>query len=375
MSEVKNKKVLVLLSGGVDSAVAAALLAKKGYSVTGVFMIFSSASQSLAEKENKCCSLEAQESARRVASCLKIPFYTMNLAREFREKVIRYFLQEYKNGRTPNPCVACNREIKFGVMLTRALALGFDYVGSGHYVKSEKRKVKSVKQGAGSARRKAQSVKLFQAKDQKKDQSYFLYTLTQEKLKHLLFPLGDCLKSEAREMAKEFNLPVADRKESQDLCFVGKEKTADFLKKHLAVKIGKIVEIASGKVVGEHQGLPFYTIGQRKNIGIGGIGPFYVTAFDFAENILWVSQDKNDPALFGKKLKVKNPSWIAGSAPKFPLQCRVKIRSMYKPALAVARTQNSILLVDFQKPQKAITPGQAAVFYRGREMLGGGTIC
>ncbi|MDP2918104.1 MAG: tRNA 2-thiouridine(34) synthase MnmA, partial [bacterium] len=252
MSEVKNKKVLVLLSGGVDSAVAASLLAKKGYSVTGVFMIFGAGSKSLAAKENKCCSLEAQESARRVASCLKIPFYTMNLAREFREKVIRYFLQEYKNGRTPNPCVVCNREIKFGAMLARATALGFDYVASGHYIKNEKLKMKNEKM-----------FKLFKAKDKIKDQSYFLYTLTQEKLKHLLFPLGDCLKSEARKMAKEFGLPVADRKESQDLCFVGKEKAADFLKKNLAMKMGKIVEIASKKAVGEHFGLPFYTIGQR----------------------------------------------------------------------------------------------------------------
>jgi len=369
MPKLKKEKVLVLLSGGVDSAVAAYLLQKQGYSVTGIFMIFGSVSQALSEEENKCCSLEAQELARRVAACLKIPFYTVNLALEFQKKIINSFLNECKNGRTPNPCVQCNQEIKFGLMLEKALALGFDYAASGHYVRkfkvqSAKCKVKGVKH-----------FKLFKARDAKKDQSYFLYTLTQEKLKHLLFPLGDYTKKETRKMAEEFNLPVARRRESQDLCFISGQKIGDFLNQHLKTKKGKIVEIASGKVLGQHFGLPFYTIGQRKNIGIGGIGPFYVIKLDFKKNILFVTRDENDPALFGRKLKVEKVNWVAGRPPKLPIECLVKIRSMHTPAMAVARMKKNILFVDFQTPQKAITPGQAAVFYRGREILGGGTIC
>ncbi|TSC52390.1 MAG: tRNA (5-methyl aminomethyl-2-thiouridylate)-methyltransferase, partial [Parcubacteria group bacterium LiPW_72] len=208
-----------------------------------------------------------------------------------------------------------------------------------------------------------------------KDQSYFLYTLTQKKLAHLLFPIGDYTKKEVRAMAREMGLPVHDRKESQDICFLAGEKIQDFLKKKIQTRPGKIMDIETQKVLGEHQGLPFYTLGQRQGIGIGGTGPYYVVKLDFEKNILWVTQETNDPKLQGKMLKVGKVNWIADRSPKFPFQCRVKIRYSHLPAeAAIKKVKNNHLLVILKKPQRAITPGQSAVFYSGQELLGGGII-
>jgi len=376
MREKNPKKVAVLMSGGVDSSVSAAMLKKQGYAVTGFFMILN--------KTQK--AKEAQDSAKKVAQLLGIPFCAIDLSSLFHRKIIDYLVREYKSGRTPNPCVVCNQEIKFGVMLDRALSLGFDYVASGHYVRRESgirnpacalRASAFVKTSAdrSAGRQESGRYKLFKARDKKKDQSYFLYTLTQDKLKHLLFPLGNLTKQEVRVMAKKMGLPVYDRKESQDICFLAGEKIQDFLKKKIQTRPGKIMDIETQKVLGEHQGLPFYTLGQRKGIGIGGTGPYYAVKLDFGKNILWVTSKTNDPKLQGKMLKLGKVNWIAGRSPKFPFQCRVKIRYSHLPAEAtIEKVKNDHLSVIMEKSQRAITPGQSAVFYSGQELLGGGII-
>ena len=352
-----NKKAIVLMSGGIDSSVAAALLQKQGYNLTGIFIIFGNQNDRVS-KENKCCSIEAQDSARRVACKLNIPFYTINLAKEFKARVIDYFISLYRKGRTPNPCVQCNKFIKFGLMLDKALSLDFDYVASGHYIKKSKA-----------------PYKLFQAKDKVKDQSYFLYTLTQKKLKHLLFPVGGYRKSEIRDLAKKFDLPVLERKESQGVCFVGDQHVVDFLKKKIKVKPGEIVDINTKEAVGKHDGLPFYTIGQRQGIGVGGTGPYYVTGLDFKKNRLWVTDKAEDPYLFEKKFLVKDPSWVVSKKPKLPLSCQVKIRYGHPSQNAVLKVSNKKMIkVEFEKAQRAITSGQAAVFYKKQQLLGGGII-
>ncbi len=358
-----HKKAIVLMSGGIDSSVAAVLLQKQGFDLTGIFIIFGNQNDRIS-KENKCCSIEAQDSARRVAGKLNIPFYTINLAKEFKARVIDYFISEYKKGRTPNPCVMCNKFMKFGLMLDKALSLGFDYVSTGHYLISAKCKVQSAK-----------LFKLFQAKDRVKDQSYFLYTLTQKKLKHLLFPVGDYVKDEIRDLAKKFDLPVLERKESQGVCFVGDESVVDFLKKKIKVEPGEIVDINTKKAVGEHSGLSFYTIGQRQGIGVGGIGPYYVVSLDFKRNKLWVTNKAGDPLLFGKGFIVRDLSWVAGKKPKLPFPCRVRIRYGHPSQKAELKASNKARIrVEFCKAQRAITPGQAAVFYNKKELLGGGII-
>jgi len=374
---IKNhKKVIILMSGGIDSSVAAALLQKQGFNLTGVFIIFGN-QNTVVSKENKCCSIEAQDSARRVAGKLNIPFYTINLAKEFKARVVDYFISEYKKGRTPNPCVMCNKFVKLGLMLDKALDLGFDYVSTGHYIKKSKVKARlSLRAEPSRARRSAAiSFKLFQAKDEAKDQSYFLYTLIQEKLKRLLFPIGDYLKDEIRDLAKKFDLPVLERKESQGVCFVGDQNVVDFLKKKIKIKPGEIVDVNTKKVVGEHSGLPFYTIGQRQGISVGGIGPYYVTQLDFKKNRLWVTNEPDDPLLFRKEFIVRDLNWVAGRGPKLPFPCRVKIRYGHPSQRAVLKVSNKARVrVEFEEAQRAITPGQAAVFYKKKELLGGGII-
>ena len=343
------------MSGGVDSSVTAALLQKQGYNVTGFFMILN--------KSEK--AKEAQSSAQKIAQFLNIPFYALDLSSLFQKKIIDYLVAGYKSGRTPNPCIVCNKEIKFGAMLEKALSFDFDYVATGHYVKLK----------AKSEKRKVDHSQLFKAYDTKKDQSYFLYTLTQEKLKHLLFPIGDYTKQEVRLIAKKVGLSVYNRKESQDICFLGGEKMIDFLKKKIKSRAGKIMDINTKKELGCHQGLPFYTLGQRQGIGVGGTGPYYVVWIDSKRNILWVSKDHNDPKIIGKELIVKNVNWVAGKEPKLPLKCKVKIRYNKKLADAmIKKVEQGIYKIFFVKSQRAITRGQSAVFYSDEELLGGGII-
>ncbi len=343
---------MVAMSGGVDSSVAVALLKKKGFDVVGVFMRFWSEPASGAGcAMNKCCSFEAYNDARRVAQKLEIPIYTLNMKVPFKKLVVDYFLKEYQAGRTPNPCVECNRFIKFGELLRKAKAMGAEYVATGHYAR--------VNGG-----------KLLKGKDPEKDQSYFLYTLTQDKLKQVLFPVGDYNKPWVRAMAKKFGLLVHAKKDSQEVCFVG-ASLKNFLKKYLKVKSGKILELESGKNLGEHDGLPFYTIGQRRGLALSG-GPWYVVKMDAKKNILYIS--RNEKKLLSKEFTAEKVNWVSGSAPKLPLRVKAKIRYKHKEAPCVIKKIKNNFKIIFDKPQRAVTAGQSAVFYRGDEVLGGGVI-
>ena len=343
------------MSGGVDSSVAAFLLKKKGYNAVGVYI----KGWSLTD-----CAEEDARDARRVAAKLRIPFYVFNFENEFKKAVVDYMVSGYAKGETPNPDVMCNREIKFGLFLKKALALGADYIATGHYV----RKVGD---------------KLVQAKDGNKDQSYFLWTLTQEQLKHCLFPIGEYIKPKIRALAKKYKLPTAEKPDSQGVCFVGEINVAEFLKSKLGKNPGPILTL-SGEKVGVHDGLSFYTIGQRKGIGlIGGGVPYYVVSKNAGKNTLIVAEAE-DPVLFSNKLSVKNVNWIPGEAPKLPLQCLARIRyrqPLQKATLMKCETRNMKngsgfrLQVLFDVPQRAVTPGQSAVFYKKDSMiLGGGII-
>ncbi|MBI2450527.1 MAG: tRNA 2-thiouridine(34) synthase MnmA [Candidatus Nealsonbacteria bacterium] len=344
---IKNKekiKVIVAMSGGVDSSVAAALLNRAGFNVVGVFMKF------WVNPQNRCCSPEAQERARRVAAKLKIPFYVFNFEKEFKKRIVDYFLREYKAGRTPNPCIVCNKEIKFGLLLEKALSLGVDRIATGHYARIV---------------RHSMSNKLLMAKDKKKDQSYFLWQLNQKQLSRVLFPLANYTKPEVRKMAEKFDLPNYATPDSQEICFVP-NTVNDFLAKHIKQKKGEIVNV-NGRVLGEHNGLEFYTIGQRRGIGLSG-GPYWVADKDLDKNVLIVTKKEKD--LLKKKLTFKNANWISGVETRFPIKVKAKIR--YRSNLvSAALSKNKVI---FDKPQRAITPGQSAVFYSGRELLGGGTI-
>lgn len=347
------------MSGGVDSSVTAALLKKQGFNVVGVFM------KNWSEDfgDYGCTWAEDSEDARKVAQTLGIPFYVWNFEKEYREKVVEYFLKEYQNNRTPNPDVMCNSEIKFKVFLDKAIKLGADYVATGHYARIEKN-------GKGEAGR---AYKLLKGVDPAKDQSYFLYTLKQDQLAKAMFPLGEYKKSEIREMARKFKLSTAEKKDSQGICFIGKINVTEFLRAHVKARPGDVV-LANGKVVGQHTGLPFYTIGQREGIGIGGQGPFYVVDKDVKNNKLIVTNDKEDKLLWKKEFIVIDVSWT-GKAPTLPTELGVTIRYHHPDYPAkVEQLENGDLKVVFTEPQRAITVGQAAVFYDGDELVGGGII-
>ncbi|MFH1036546.1 MAG: tRNA 2-thiouridine(34) synthase MnmA [Patescibacteria group bacterium] len=349
MKKTGEKKIVVAMSGGVDSSVSAALLKKEGFDVTGVFM-----------KLNEFSS-DAEKRARRIASILKIPFHVLDLRREFNQKVIRCFLDDYRQGITPNPCVVCNEQIKFGLLLEKASRLKADYIGTGHYAR--KQEIKNSKQGT--------AYKLLAGKDENKDQSYFLWKLDQERLKHVVFPVGNLKKSEVRKLAKKLKLPVYETPESQEICFIPGE-IGDFLAKHLAYKKGDIVD-THGKYLGKHDGLYFYTIGQRKGIKVSN-GPFYVVGKDLKKN--WLIVSKNEKDLQKKDARVKDINWILDKVPELPMKVEVKIRYRSKPASAAIskNLKTAIYNLKFTRPQRAITPGQSAVFYKGDELLGGGVI-
>jgi tRNA-uridine 2-sulfurtransferase len=354
---LEQKHAVVGLSGGVDSAVSAALLLKQGYSVTGVYM------KNWSEDfgDFGCTWASDSEDARKVAQTLGVPFYIWDFEKEYRKKVVSYFLREYKKGRTPNPDVICNSEIKFKLFLDRALKLGADFVATGHYARIEKKK-----------KRVGEEYRLLKGIDPSKDQSYFLYTLKQRQLSRTLFPLGEYKKSEVRKMARKFKLPNADKKDSQGICFIGKINVSDFLKAHIKAKKGDILTV-SGSVLGRHEGLPFYTIGQR-GMGLGGDGPYYVAYKNFKLNALIVTNKKDDPRLWRKKFTLSDLSWT-GNEPKMPFKARVAIRYHHpeQPAL-IQKMNDAKLSVTFQVPQRAITEGQSAVIYKNDVLLGGGVI-
>ncbi len=337
-----RQRVVVAMSGGLDSSTVAKMLIEKGYECIGVFMRLGI--------EGSCCD---EGVARRVCQKLGIKFYPVNIAGKFKKEIKDYFLNAYQKGTTPNPCVKCNKFIKFGELFKIAKKLEADYLATGHYIKLKK---------------EASQYKILRPRDRTKDQTYFLYNLTQNNLKHILFPLGDSIKEKIREQAKKESLPHM-QKESQDVCFLDGDHN-NYLKLNLKLKKGPIKTI-DGKTVGEHQGLPLYTIGQRKGIEIGGIGPFYALKADYKTNTLYVTNDSKDPKLFKSILKAKEVNWISGKAPYFPFKCNAMIRYGHKEQPCII---NNKLEVKFKEPQRAITPGQSVVFYKNNELLGGGTI-
>ncbi|MFH0955870.1 MAG: tRNA 2-thiouridine(34) synthase MnmA [Candidatus Falkowbacteria bacterium] len=363
----RKKLIAVAMSGGVDSSVAAKILKDQGHKVVGIFLHFwhDAAGSENDRTENKCCSAEALLDARRVADKIGLPLYTLNFAKIFKKQVADNFLDEYKIGKTPNPCVRCNKSVKLGFLIKQAKKLGFDYVASGHYARLEKT---------------GKKFNLFAAKDKNKDQSYFLYTFNQNELAHLFFPLGGYTKTQVRGLAKKFKLPVAEKSESQEICFIPGKSHNEFLKRHLKLKPGliKITPLIKGDrgIVGQHQGLPLYTIGQRKGIAIGGTGPYYAAKMDYKKNILYVVNECNDKILFKDKLIAKNVNWLVGAPPKMPLKCQAVIRYRHKPVKCViTKINKNKYQVKFGQAQRAITPGQSVVFYRKNQVLGGGIIC
>jgi tRNA-specific 2-thiouridylase len=345
------------MSGGVDSSVAAALLKEQGYDVIG--MMLRLWSEPGKEESNRCCTPDSMAQARRVAAKLDIPFYVVDAKDVFRQTVVQYFLDGYARGETPNPCLVCNRQIRWTFLLEHALALGADFMATGHYVR--------IQQDEGGI------VKLLRAVDRSKDQSYVLYVLTQEKLARALFPIGDYPKPEIRVIAEKYGLPTATRKDSQDLCFLAGDDYRNFLQRNAAemLKPGEILT-RDGQSVGEHTGLANYTIGQRKGLGIASAVPLYVLGKDARTNALIVGRREE---LGARELMAREVNWLVGEAPKEPFRAEVKIRYTAREAEAlVTPLGQDQAQVRFDAPQRDITAGQAAVFFQGEVLIGGGMI-
>lgn len=418
----KNRiKIFVAMSGGVDSSVAAALLKKSGFDVCGVHI------KMWQDPTLPCSARDDRLDAMRVAAKLGIPYETWDFTEEYKKAVVDYMILEYALGRTPNPDIMCNRNIKFGIFLKKALERGADFIATGHYVRREpglsvlddKFSNKIVKDF------KIENCKLKISKDTGKDQSYFLWTLTQRELKHCLFPIGNYTKVEVRKMAQKFGLPTAYKPDSQGVCFIGEFKMRDFLERFIPKKRGRIVT-ASGKIVGEHMGLAFYTIGQRAGLGIGakpslqissqsewgasrlkreimfrakmaGGIPYYVAEKDFKTNTLVVAEGPYDKNLYKKELRAIALNWIAGRVPKLPLKCKARIRYRQQlqfceivrasqkkrtgadksggwPHEQALLNTSEVVSIRFAEPQRAVAPGQSVVFYQDDELIGGGII-
>ena len=347
----KREKIIVAISGGVDSAVALLTLKDKGYEVIGLFL-------RLEEKQSL-----SETSARKICQKLKVKFYSINAYQKFNKNVIQYFCSAYSKGITPNPCVECNKTIKFGELLKYIKILGANYLATGHYTRLQREITNSKLQ--------ITKYKLFQAKDKSKDQSYFLYNLTQAQLSKIIFPLAAYTKNEIKKIAEKNKLPC-DKNESQDICFLEGDHN-NFLKKNIKLKTGPIKDLA-GKKLGQHLGLPLYTIGQRKGIELGGTGPYYVVKTDYKTNTLYVTNEANYKELFSNQLNCKNINWIGDKTPKMPFNCSAKIRYGHKANKCTINQTKDRISVKFEKAQRAITPGQSVVFYKKNELLGGGII-
>lgn len=363
------KKVLVAMSGGVDSSVAAALLKEKGYDVVGVTLgLWDKGSGERGEERGarSCCSISAVDDAKRVAAILGIPHYTLNFRKVFKDCVIKDFISEYRRGRTPNPCIRCNEHIKFRALLKKADELGADFIATGHYARiNEKLKMKNEK--------RCKVFSLLKGRDKTKDQSYVLYMLDQRTLSRVLFPLGNLTKKEVRKLAKKFRLPVADKEESQEICFVPNDDYKTFLKAILKnrIKPGPIVDLR-GKVIGKHHGIEFYTIGQRRGLGISNPAPLYVVSIDPKKNAIVVGEKKD---VMGRSLIAAGARFVSGKAPSGKLEVKAKIRYNAPQAGATLNVYGrNKVKVEFRKPQHAITPGQSVVFYDGDAVVGGGVI-
>ncbi len=349
-------RVVVGMSGGVDSSVAAYLMKQQGHEVLGVFM------NNWEEKDDRgvCTSQKDWDDVRRVCDVIDIPYYSVNFAREYKERVFAHFLEEYQKCRTPNPDVLCNREIKFNVFLNFAETLGAEKLVTGHFA---------------NLGRQGDKVTLLRAKDENKDQTYFLYMLGQRALSRACFPVGGLLKSEVREIARKQGLPTSEKKDSTGVCFIGERDFRAFLKTYLPAQGGDMVD-ESGKVVGHHEGLMYYTLGQRRGLGIGGGGNgqrWFVIEKDVKHNRLIVSQGEDD-RLYTPRAEASEATWISGEAPGAEIECMVRLR--HRQPLQKCRIQISgeKVHMEFDRPQRAVTPGQSAVFYQGDVCLGGAIV-
>ncbi|MDA8362640.1 MAG: tRNA 2-thiouridine(34) synthase MnmA [Gammaproteobacteria bacterium] len=349
-------RVIVGLSGGVDSAVAALLLKREGYDVAGLFM----KNWEEDDRDGHCTAAEDLQEVRRVCDTLHIPLHTVNFATEYWDQVFSTFLAELRAGRTPNPDVLCNKEIKFKAFLEHAAALGAHHIATGHYARIV---------GAGGACR------LMKAHDREKDQTYFLHALGQYELARALFPLGGLTKTEVRTIARQARLPNHARRDSTGICFIGERNFRQFIARYLTAQPGTITTL-DGAVKGRHDGLMFYTIGQRHGLGVGGPGEaWYVVGKNIDRNVLYIGQGVDHPALYAEGLKTESVHWISGEPPSLPLACRAKTRYRQPDQDCVLhRLPDGGVRVDFAIPQRAITPGQSAVFYRDEVCLGGGII-
>lgn len=353
-------RIVVGLSGGVDSSVAALLLVEQGYDVHGLFM----KNWEDAVDTGYCAAAEDLEDARAVCETLHIPLHQVNFTAEYQQRVFRYFLDEYRAGRTPNPDVLCNTEIKFKAFLEHARRLGADYIATGHYVRCVERDGRWH---------------LLKGGDPGKDQSYFLHGLNQAQLAGALFPVGGLLKAQVRERAAAAGLLTHAKKDSTGICFIGERRFREFLSRYLPAQPGPI-QTPNGATVGAHAGLMFHTIGQRQGLGIGGRKagsgePWYVAGKDLARNTLMVVQGHDHPALFQRRLRASPLHWIADEPPALPLTCAAKIRYRQSDQPCVVESSDEQgAEVGFTEPQRAIAPGQSVVFYHGDECLGGGII-
>ncbi|MDR0840520.1 MAG: tRNA 2-thiouridine(34) synthase MnmA [Christensenellaceae bacterium] len=358
MIENTNGKIVLGMSGGVDSSVAALLLKRQGYDVIGVFM----KNWEEEDEEGVCTSTADYEDVRRVANAVGIPYYTVNFAKEYRERVFSYFLAEYKAGRTPNPDVLCNCEIKFRAFLDFAMGLSAAALATGHYARLG---------------REGERVKLLRALDAGKDQTYFLAGLTQAQLSQAMFPIGALQKHELRRIAAEAGLATANKKDSTGICFIGERNFKQFLMRYLPAQPGDMVDL-HGKVVGRHDGLMYYTLGQRRGLGIGGSSEgsgesWFVIGKDMARNLLIVQQGEHEE-LFSVGLTASAVSFIAGEPPAQEFACTAKFRYRQADQPVRVRMSGQGCTVDFDAPQRAVTPGQWVVFYDGDVCLGGGPI-
>lgn len=350
----RGQRIAVAMSGGVDSSVAALLLKEQGYEVVGIFMKNWEEENS---SDSRCQAAEDYEDVAYTCSKLKIPYLGFNFVAEYRQEVFSHFISEYQKGYTPNPDVLCNREIKFKVFYDKALDLGCDAIATGHYCRTK-------------------GGKLLKGVDSAKDQSYFLYAIGGQKLERVLFPIGHLEKASVRDIAAKAGLPTHAKKDSTGICFIGERKFKEFLQKYLPVRKGAFMTL-DGNVVGEHCGVAFYTLGQRRHLGLGGPGQrWHVVKKDPSTNVVYVARDRDHPLLYSSFLVAGDESWIAGVPPKLPLRCSAKVR--YRQAdqeCRIERSQSSGQLgVYFAKPQWAITPSQSVVFYSGDSCLGGAVI-
>lgn len=359
MSDTK-KKVVVGMSGGVDSSVTAYLLKEAGYDVIGVTMqIWQDEEEQVLEENGGCCGLSAVEDARRVANSLGIPYYVMNFKKEFKEQVMDYFLDEYLRGRTPNPCIACNRYVKWEALLHRSMEIGADYIATGHYAQ-----VVHLPNGRYCIKKSVTA---------RKDQTYALYNLTQEQLAHTLMPVGAYEKEQIRDIAKDINLLVANKPDSQDICFIPDNDYAAFIHANTdkSIEEGNFVDL-EGNVLGKHKGITNYTVGQRKGLNLSMGKPVFVVEIRSETNevVIGDNSDVFQPKLYANKLNFMTISDLEGD-----MRVEVKIRYSHKGAWATIRkVAQDVVECVFDEPQRAITPGQAAVFYDGDYVVGGGSI-